>query len=88
MDIVYGYYLSLGGFRYALHIVNVATPYCWHVGLHSLTSQYIIATLEAFYADTSGLPRKFHTEFDRKLMGGAALRWISTNKSKIIPSNA
>ena len=88
MDIVYGDCLSFCSFRYALLIINVATCYCWLFVLQSLTSPHIIAELEAFCADDGGLLWKFHTDFDRKLMGGAALRWINTKKSKIIAANA
>ncbi|KAL7549847.1 hypothetical protein ACHAWF_013106, partial [Thalassiosira exigua] len=88
MDIVYGDCLALGGFRYALLLVDVATRYCWIYGMTSLTSPQVVASLEAFKSDAEGVPRKFHCDFDRKLMGGAALRWINTEGSKVIAANA
>ena len=88
MDIVFGDCLSLGGFRYALILVDVATRYCWIYGLTSLTSNHIISALESFRADANGVPKKFHTDFDTKLIGGQALKWIHLNKSKVIAANA
>ena len=76
MDIVFGDCLSLGFFCYALILilVDVATRYCWIYGLTSLTSNHIIAALEAFRSDANGVPKKFHSDFDTKLIGGKALR--------------
>jgi hypothetical protein len=39
--------------------------------------------LLAFCAAAGGLPKCFHSDFDKKLMGGRALRWILDNKSNI-----
>ena len=88
MDIVFGDYLALEGFQYALVLVDSATRYYLIYGLTSLTSPHIIFALEAFRADAGGLPKKFHSDFDNKLIGSQALRWIMANKSKIIASNA
>ena len=84
LDIVFGDCVSLGGFRYALILVDVATRYCWIYGLTSVTSSAIIHALESFRAEAGGLPRRFHSDFDKKLVGGKALRWIRQNKSNII----
>ena len=64
--------VALGGFRYALLVVDVATRYSWMDGLLSLTSSHIVDALEAFRADAGAMPRKFHTDFDKKLIGGKA----------------
>ena len=88
MDIVYGDCVALGGFRYALLLVDVAMRYTWMYGLSSLTSSHIIDALEAFRADAGAMPRKFHTDFDKKLIGGKALSFILKNGSKIIAANA
>ena len=84
MDITFGDCVALGGYRYALILVDVATRYCWIYGLTSLTSSQIIAALELFRADAGGIPRRFHSDFDKKLIGGKALRWILENHSNII----
>jgi hypothetical protein len=89
MDIVFGDCLSIGGYRYALVLVDVATRYCWVYGMQALTSNEIISCLEAFRCDADGIPKLFHSDFDKKLIGGKALRWIQEAISRIIaaPSN-
>jgi hypothetical protein len=84
LDIVYGKCLCLGSFQYAMLLVDVATPYCWVFSLATLTNAEIIAAFEDFCATAGGLPKKFHTDFDQKLIGGGTLHWINTDKSKII----
>jgi hypothetical protein len=88
MDIIFGDCVALGGYRYALILVDVSTRNCWMYGLSSLTSNHIIAALEAFRSDANGIPKKFHSDFDKKLIGGKALKWINANNSKIIAANA
>ena len=88
MDIVFGDCLALGGFRYALMLVDVATRYCWIYGLPSLTSSHIVDALESFRADAGKIPRMFHSDFDKKLIGGKALKWIKTAGSRIIAAPA
>ena len=56
MDIVFDDCLALGGFRYDLLLVDVATRYCWIYGMQSLTSNHVIYALEAFCADAGGMP--------------------------------
>ena len=56
--------------------------------MSSLTSNHVISALEAFRADANGVPKKFHSDFDKKLIGGKALKWILTNKSNIIAAPA
>ena len=77
-----------GGYRYAFLLVNVATRYCWIYGISSVSSAHVVNALEIFRADAGGVPRKFHSNFDRKLIGGAALCWIQANKIHIIAANA
>lgn len=88
MDIVFGDCVSLGGFRCALLLVDIATRYTWVYGLSSLTSTSIISALESFQSDAAGLPKKFHTDFDTKVIGGQTLKWIKTNKSRILADPA
>ena len=87
MDIVYGDCLSLGGFCYALLIVDVDTRYTWLYGLTSLTSAHIVSALESHRSDAGSIPKKYHSDFDHRLIGGQALRWIKTNKSKVVAAN-
>eukprot|EP00956_Cyclotella_meneghiniana_P020999 scaffold37679_cov76-Cyclotella_meneghiniana.AAC.13 len=86
MDIVFGDCLSLGGYRYALLLVDVATRYCWIYGMQALTSNEIISCFEQFVSAAGDVPKCFHSDFDKKLIGGKALRWIQEHKSRIIAS--
>jgi hypothetical protein len=88
MDIIFGDCVALGGYRYGILLVDVATRYCWFYSITSLASDAIIAALEQFQADAGGLPRRFHSDFDTKLIGGKTLRWILHNNSNIIAAPA
>jgi hypothetical protein len=83
MDIVFGDCVALGGFRYALVIVDVATRFTWVYGLTSLSSSDIIGALLQFRIAAGAMPKEFHSDFDRKLIGGQTLRWIQENHSSI-----
>eukprot|EP00956_Cyclotella_meneghiniana_P015761 scaffold24459_cov75-Cyclotella_meneghiniana.AAC.2 len=86
MDIVFGDCLGLGGYRYALLLVDVATRYCWVYGMQALTSNEIISCFEQFVTAAGDVPKCFHSDFDKKLIGGKALRWIQEHKSRVIAS--
>ena len=76
--------MGLGGYRYALLLVDVATRYTWIFGMQTLTSSEIIDALEAFQESAHGTPKTFHCNFDKKLIGGKALKWVCLQKSRII----
>ena len=88
MDIVFGDCVGLGGFRYALLLVDVATWYCWIYGMMEVNSSDITGALEEFQVDAGGLPKRIHTDFYRKLMGDKALTWIVKDKSSVIDAPA
>ena len=88
MYIVFGDCVALGGHRYDLLLVDVATRYCWLYGMLSLSSTSINSALELFKADTGRLPHRFHSDFDRKLINGNALRWILSKGYNIIATPA
>ena len=56
--------------------------------MSSLSSTSITSALEWFEADAVRLTQRFHSNFDRKLIGGNALRWILSNGSNIIAAPA
>ena len=56
--------------------------------MSSLSSTSITSTLELFKADAGRLPHRFHSDFDRILIGGNYLRWILSNGSNIITAPA
>ena len=78
----------MGGYRYGIILVDVTTRYCWFYGPKSTMPNKIINTLSQFRADIGHLPCRFHSNFDRKLMGGKCLRWINNDKSKITAAPA
>ena len=88
MDIVFGDCVALGGHRYALLLVDVATRYCCLCGMLSLSSTSITSALELFKSEAARLPQRFHSDFDMKLIGENALRWILSNGSNIIAASA
>ena len=74
MDIIFGDCVAFGGYRYGILLVDVATRYAWFYGITSLAGDEIIGALEQFKADAGGIPRRFHSDFDTKLIGGKTLR--------------
>ena len=51
-----------------------------------LTFSEIINASELFQANTDGLPKHFHANFDKKLIDDKALKLVITNKSNTITS--
>ncbi len=76
MDIVYNDCLPLGGYKYALLLVNVATQYAWVYGLSSINSAAIVDSLDSFRTNADGVAKTFHTDFNKRLIGGKALQLI------------
>jgi hypothetical protein len=68
MDIVFGDCLSLGNYRYALVLVDVATRYCWLYGMQALTSNEIISCLVQFQVAAGGMAKTVLSDFDQKLI--------------------
>ena len=84
MDIFFGDCVALGGHRYALLLVDVATRYCWLYRMSSLSSTSITSATEQFKSDAGRLSHWFHSNSDRKSIGGNDLQWILLNGSNII----
>ena len=84
MDIVFGDYVALGGHHYDLILVDVATIYCWLYLISYLSSTSITFALDIFKSEAVQLPKRFHSNFDKKLIEGNALRWILANGLNII----
>jgi hypothetical protein len=55
MDIAFGDCVSVGGYRYALILVDRATRYNWAFGLKTLSSECILAALRLFRAAAGSL---------------------------------
>ena len=56
--------------------------------MSSLSSASITSAIEHLQADAGRLPHRFHSDFDRKLIGGNALQWILSNGPNIIAAPA
>ncbi len=64
MDIAFGDCLSIGGFRYALILVDHTTRYNWTFGLKTLTSDSILSALHLFRASAGSLVHCFYSDCD------------------------
>ena len=73
IEILFGDCVALGGHRYDRLLVDVATRYYCLYGMPSLSSTSITSELENFKSEAGQLPKWFHSDFDRKLIGGIAL---------------
>ena len=71
MDIAFGDCVSIGGFCYALILVDRATRYNWAFGLQGLSSSEILSAIQKFHAAVGSLARCFYCDSDRKLSGTA-----------------
>ena len=74
MNIVFGDRMTLGGFRYALLLINMNNHYSQIYGIKATNSQDVINDLEELRGDNRGLPKRFHSNFERKLIGGVILQ--------------
>ena len=64
MDIGFGDCVSVGGYRYALILVNRATRFNWAFGLRSLSLLDIISVIRKFCAAAGSLACCFYCNCD------------------------
>ena len=88
MDIAFGGCVSVGGYHYALILVNRATRYDWAFGLKTLSSDCIPAALRLFRAAAGSLARCFYCDCDPKLFGRAISDYLVENSSKVVAAPA
>ena len=88
VDIAFGDCLSVGGFRYALILVNRATHYNWTFGLKDVSSASILGALRLFCASAGSLACSFYSDCDLKLFGTAIQEYLINNSFKIIAAPA
>ena len=88
MDIAFGDCVSVGGYRYALILVDRATRYNWAFGLKSLSSDCILAALRLFRAAAGSFARCFYCDCDPKLFGRAISDYLVDNSSKVVAAPA
>ena len=73
MDIVFCDCVALGGHRYTLILVDLATRYLYIYWMSYLSSTSITSALDIFNSEAGQLPKRFHFNFNRKLIGGNVL---------------
>ncbi len=88
MDIAFGDCVSIGGFRYALILVDRTTRYNWSFGLKDLTSANIISALRLFKASAGSLARCFYWDCDLKLFGSAVSKYLIDSLLKVVSAPA
>jgi hypothetical protein len=88
MDIASRDCVSVGGFHYALILVDRATCYNWTFGLNTLSSSDIISALRLFRASAGRLARTFYCDCIRKLFGSAVSEYLIDADSKVIAAPA
>jgi hypothetical protein len=84
MDIAFGKCLSVGGFWYALFLVDPATWYDWAFGLKNLLLGAILAAIRLSCAAASSLAICFYCDCDLKLFGTAISEYLIDNYSKVV----
>jgi hypothetical protein len=88
MDIAFGDCVSVGGYRFALILVDRATRYNWAFGVKTLSSSCILLALRLFRAAAGSLARCFYCDCDPKLFGMAISEYLIDNKSKVVAAPA
>jgi hypothetical protein len=88
MDIAFGDCLLVGGYKYALILVDRATRYNWTFGLESLCLDNILGATRLFHASVGGLARCFYCDCDAKLFGTAISEYLIDNESKVVATPA
>ncbi len=88
MDIAFGDCISVGGFCYALILVDRATRYNWVYGLKDLLGDSILFALRYFKADTGSYARCFRSDYDAKLFGMRIQEHLINNDSNIVATTA
>ncbi len=84
MDIAFGDCLSVGGFQYALILVDCATQYNWAYGLQNFSLDAILSAILLFKAAVGSLARCFYCDCDHKHFGTAISRYLIDNQSKVV----
>ena len=84
MDIAFGDCISVGGYRFALILVDRATRYNWAFGLKTLSFDCILLALCLFRAAAGFLARCFYCDCDPKLFGQAISEYLVNNSSKVV----
>ena len=82
MDIVYGPCVAISGIKYALLLIDKKSGECHIYGLKDL-KESITDALSQFLLDAQVPPKVIQTDFDKKLMGGAAKRLLCSKNIRV-----
>ena len=77
IDIVFGPDISIGNVHYGLICVDRFSRMTYVYPLHNLTGD-IQKQLECFFAHLGMVPKRIITDFDLKLIGGSACRYLNS----------
>ncbi len=88
MHIAFEDCVAVGGYCYALILVDRATRYNWTFGLKTLSSADIISALRLFHATAGCISRTFYSDCDLKLFGSAIGKYLIDGQSKVIAAPA
>ncbi len=88
MDVAFGDCLSVGGYKYALILVDLASRYNWTFSLKLLSSDCILSALQLFRVSAGGLAHCFYCDCNAKLFGTAILEYLIDNHSKVVAALA
>ncbi len=88
VDIAFGDCLSMGGFRYALILVDRASHYSWTFGLKDVSSSSILGAFCLFHPLAGACTRCFYSDFDLKLFGTAIREHLIDGSSNIVAAPA
>jgi hypothetical protein len=88
VDIAFGDYVSVGGFRYALILADRVTCYNWTFGLKDLSLASIISALRLFWASAGSLACCFYSDCDLKLFGSAVSEYLIDGSSRVVSAPA
>jgi hypothetical protein len=84
VDIAFGNCVLVGGFCYALMLVDRATRYNWVYGLKDLLGNSVLSALRLFKADAGSYALCFHLDCDTKLFGTRIQENLIDNNSNIV----
>jgi hypothetical protein len=88
MAIAFGDCLLVGGYHYALILVDRSTPYNWTFGLKSLSFKCILSALRLFRVATGPLTCWFYCYCNAKLLGLAISEYLIDNNLKVVAAPA
>ncbi len=88
VDIAFGDCILVGGFCYALILVDRATRYNWVYGLKDLPSDSILSALRYFKANAGSYACCFRSDCDAKLFGMCIQEHLINNDSNIVATAA